>query len=100
MANKYIEEGLSSKDKDITRVISSLIEEAEAISFYHERVKASSDEQVKEILKHAQEEEMEHFAIDLEWLSREMPEFKEVLKGVLFKEGDITDILEEWEENE
>jgi hypothetical protein len=50
-------------------------------------------------MEHAQEEEFEHFAIDLEWLTRKLPKWRAVLKAILFKEGDILENAENWEKN-
>ncbi len=97
-ADQYHEHDLNEETKDIARVITSMIEEAEAINWYGQRMAASNDEEVKGILKHAQEEEMEHFAIELAWLVKKYPKWKEVLQAVLFKEGDILENVEKWEE--
>ena len=91
---------LTEETKDVARVITSMIEEAEAINWYEQRIAASKDEEVKGIIRHSQEEEMEHFAIELAWLVRKFPKWKEVLEAVLFKEGDILENVEEWEEKE
>jgi hypothetical protein len=32
---------------------------------------------------------MKHFGMDLEFLLRSRPQWREVLKGILFKQGDI-----------
>jgi hypothetical protein len=40
-------------------------------------------------MKNAQHEEMKHFGMDLEFLLRSRPKWREVLKGILFKKGDI-----------
>lgn len=91
MANVYTEPdgALSDSEKDIARMIASMIEEAEAIQGYQQRVVASKDPEVKKIIQHAQKEEMEHFATELEWLTRKMPAWREKLKEILFKDGDI-----------
>lgn len=88
---------MSAPTRDFARIITSLIEEAEAISWYEQRINGSSDEEVKNIIRHAQEEEMEHFTIALEWLTRYSPKWKEVLQAILFKEGDIIDNAEKYE---
>ena len=93
-------ESMDEETKDFARIITSLIEEAEAINWYQQRIAASKDKEVQEIMKHAQEEEMEHFAIDLEWLLRRMPKWKGVLQSILFKGGDIIENAEAWEDSE
>jgi hypothetical protein len=91
MAQTYMEPDatLSDEQKDIARMIASMIEEAEAIQGYAQRIAASKDPDVKKIIEHAQKEEMEHFATELEWLSRKMPAWREKLEEILFKDGDI-----------
>jgi len=91
-------EELDQGTRDFARLSISLIEEAEAIDWYQQRIAATKDEEVKKILQHAQEEEFEHFAIDLEWLTRKLPKWRQVLKAILFKEGDILENAEKWEE--
>jgi len=90
-------EELSDETRDFARIMISLIEEAEAIDWYQQRISASKNEEVKKIMAHAQEEEFEHFAIDLEWLTRRLPKWREALKAILFKEGDILENAEKWE---
>jgi uncharacterized protein len=49
-------------------------------------------------MRNAQEEEFKHFSIDLEFLLRRMPVWRETAQGVLFTEGDIVELGEEAEE--
>jgi hypothetical protein len=48
-------------------------------------------------MKNAQKEEFKHFSMDLEWLLRASPEWREIAKGVLFQEGDIVQLGEKAE---
>jgi len=89
---------LDDQTRDLARIFASLTEEAEAINWYEQRIRASKDKEVKEILTHAQEEEFEHFSIDLEYLSRRMPKWREVMKEILFKEWDILENAQKAEE--
>lgn len=91
-------EKLSEETKDFARISASLIEEADAINWYQQRIEATDDKEVAAIMRHAQEEEFEHFAIDLEWLTRRMPKWREALKDILFKDGDIIENAEKHEE--
>jgi len=91
---------MSAEIRDFARLSASLQEEAEAINWYEQRIDATDDEEVKAIMRHAQEEEFEHFAIDLEWLSRRLPKWREILKAILFKDGDIIENAEKWEHAE
>ena len=90
-------EELDENTRNFARIAISLIEEAEAINWYQQRMAVTKDEEVRKILEHAQKEEFEHFAIDLEWLTRRVPAWREKLKQILFQEGDIIDIAERHE---
>lgn len=94
---------LSKETRDYTRALKSLIEEVEAVMWYQQRVDATGDEQLKKILEHNRDEEMEHACMALEYLRRTMPGWDEELRTYLFTEGDITELEEggdDEEENE
>lgn len=91
-------EELSSETRDFARIAQSLIEEAEAINWYQQRIETTKDEEVANIMRHAQKEEFEHFAIDLEWLSRRLPKWRQALKSILFTQDDILEAAEKYEE--
>ena len=91
-------EELSAETRTFARMITSLIEEAEAIGWYEQRLSVEKDRQAKAIMKNAQHEEMKHFGMDLEFLLRKKPEWREVLKGILFTKGDIVKLGDEAEE--
>ena len=80
-------------------MIVSLVEEAEAINWYEQRMSVETDESAKSIMRNAQKEEMKHFGMDLEFLLRKKPKWRDVLKGILFKDGDIVKNGEEAEES-
>ncbi|HZF04690.1 MAG TPA: ferritin-like domain-containing protein [Patescibacteria group bacterium] len=80
---------LSSKTRDLHRAIVSLQEELEAIDWYQQRVEATDDAELREILKHNREEEVEHASMVLEWIRRHDPDFSAKLKTYLFTEGSI-----------
>ena len=80
---------------DTHRAISSLMEELEAVDWYEQRVKATDDEELREILAHNRDEEKEHAAMVLEWLRRRDATLSEQLKTYLFKEGPIHDSVAE-----
>lgn len=87
-------EKLTKKTQELHRAINSLIEELEAINWYQQRVDATSDEELKEILAHNRDEEKEHAAMILEWIRRNDEAMAEELKTYLFTEGKITEIEE------
>ncbi|MFW6124103.1 MAG: encapsulin-associated ferritin-like protein [Acidobacteriota bacterium] len=95
MSTVYHESGLSEEAKSTHRALTSLIEELEAVDWYNQRADVAQDEELKKILIHNRDEEMEHAAMLLEWLRRKMPEFHEELETYLFKTAPITEIEEE-----
>ncbi|WP_425539364.1 encapsulin-associated ferritin-like protein [Microaceticoccus formicicus] len=102
MASDYHEDInlLSEEDKNFVRALNSLKEEIEAVDWYHQRVAASNDEELKEIMKHNAIEEMEHAAMTLEWLRRNMYGWDEQLKTYLFTEENILEVEEQGESAE
>ena len=91
MASAYQEENLPNDVKDFHRVLSSAIEELEAVDWYHQRAAVTSDGEAKAIFEHNRDEEIEHFAMNVEWLRRKHKVFDEALRGFLFSEGAITE---------
>ena len=91
-------EELSTETRTFARMITSLIEEAEAIGWYEQRLSLEKDRQARAIMKNAQHEEMKHFGMDLEFLLRKKPQWREVLQGILFTKGDIVKLGDEAEE--
>lgn len=89
---------LPPKTRTFARMITSLIEEAEAIGWYEQRLAVEKDNDAKAIMRNAQHEEFKHFGMDLEFLLRRTPKWRETLKGILFKSGDIVEHAEEAEE--
>ncbi|TYB33181.1 MAG: hypothetical protein FXF49_07695 [Flexistipes sinusarabici] len=88
------EEKLSEETKNFTRALNSLKEEIEAIDWYQQRVDATNDENLKEILAHNRDEEIEHACMALEWLRRNMPAWDNELRTYLFTEGNIAHLEE------
>jgi len=80
---------LSPRTRDLHRAIVSLQEELEAIDWYQQRVDATEDAELREILAHNREEEVEHAAMVLEWIRRHDADFAAKLKIYLFTEGSI-----------
>ena len=82
---------LSQKTRTFARMIASVIEEAEAIGWYEQRISIEKNRQAKAIMENAQKEEFKHFGMDLEFLLRQKPDWAKVLQGILFKKGDIVE---------
>jgi uncharacterized protein len=91
-------EELSAESRTFARIIVSLIEEAEAISWYAQRISVETDDEAKAIMQNAEQEEFKHFAMNLEFLLRRTPKWRAATKKVLFTEGDIVEAGEEAEE--
>jgi hypothetical protein len=56
------------------------------------------DRDAQAIMRDAQGEEFKHFSMDLEFLLRRTPLWREIAEGILFTEGDIVEHGEEAEE--
>lgn len=88
-------EYLDEEARDITRALTSLKEEVEAVDWYNQRVAASSCPELKAIMAHNRDEEIEHAVMTLEWLRRNMGSWDEEMRTYLFKTGSITELEEE-----
>ena len=80
---------LSPETRTFARMVTSLIEEAEAIGWYTQRISLEQDPQAKAIMENALKEEFKHFGMDLEFLLRRTPDWRKELKTILFSKGDI-----------
>ena len=90
-------EELSDKTRDMHRAIVSLMEELEAVDWYNQRAQATTDQQLRRILEHNRDEEIEHASMGLEYLRRVSPVFDKHLRTYLFSEGDIVEVEEKAE---
>src|SRR3982750_310688 len=88
---------LPDETRTFARLCASLTEEAEAIGWYEQRIAIESDREAREIMRD-EGEEFKHFAMDLEFLLRRTPLWREIAQGILFQEGDIVEHGEEAEE--
>src|SRR6185503_7076931 len=66
----------------------------EAIDWYQQRVEATADDELRAVLAHNRDEEIEHAMMDLEWIRRHVAKFDEAARTYLFTEGPITEIEE------
>ncbi len=80
---------LSAETRDYHRALQSLMEELEAIDWYNQRVDVCNDEDLKKILIHNRDEEIEHAAMVIEWLRRQDSVFEKELKEYLFTDKPI-----------
>jgi uncharacterized protein len=89
---------LPEETRTFARMIMSMIEEAEAINWYEQRMAVEADEEARQVMFQAQKEEFIHFGMDLEFLLRRNPTWKTVLRNILFKKGKLVDLAEHSEE--
>ncbi len=85
---------------DQHRALVSIMEELEAVDWYHQRADATDDATLAAVLRHNRDEEKEHAAMTLEWLRRHDSVLDQHLRTYLFTEGSITEIEHEAEHEE
>src|SRR4051794_20174490 len=89
---------LPARTRTFARLCASLTEEAEAIGWYEQRIAIEADAEAVAVMQNAQLEEFKHFSMDLEFLLRRTPLWREIAEGILFMTGDIVEAGEEAEE--
>lgn len=89
---------LPEEARTFARICANLIEEAEAIDWYEQRLAIERDPDARAIMRDAEGEEFKHFSMNLEFLFRRMPLWREIAEGILFTAGDIVEHGEEAEE--
>jgi len=85
-------EDLSEHTLDLRRATASLIEELEAVNYYQQRVDATQDAELKAILAHNRDEEIEHAAMLMEWLRRNHEKFAEEMQTYVNAKGAIHEL--------
>jgi uncharacterized protein len=83
-------ERLSADTLTMHHAIVSLMEELEAVDWYRQRADDCDDPDLKAILIHNMDEEMEHAAMVIEWLRRNNERFAAQLDEYLYRDGPIT----------
>lgn len=83
------EQRLRAETIDVHRALTSMQEELEAVDWYGQRVDAADDPELKAILAHNRDEEIEHFVMTLEWVRRRDAKFSTELESRLFASGSI-----------
>lgn len=89
---------LTGETRTFVRIIQSMIEEAEAISWYEQRLAVEQNADARAIMMRTQKEEFIHFGMDLEFLLRRNTKWRTIMKNILFTEGDVTELAEKAEE--
>ncbi len=77
-------EELDDKTRDEHRALKSLQEELEAADWYQQRLARCVDADLRRILEHNRNEELEHAAMLIEWLRRKLPGFHARLAAIAF----------------
>ena len=86
---------LTSNDRDFSRALNSLKEEIEAVDWYQQRVATATDPELRKIVAHNRDEEIEHAVMVLEWLRRNMPGWDEQMRTYLFTTKPVTELEDE-----
>lgn len=87
-------DALPGTTKDLHRALKSLQEELEAVDWYNQRIAVTDDDELKAILEHNRDEEIEHAAMLVEWLRRSGGTWDEELRTYLFSSDPITHVEE------
>lgn len=85
-------EELSPETRDLHRAITSLMEELEAVDWYQQRADVTPDPDLKAVIEHNRDEEIEHAMMTLEWIRRRHSKFDDNARTYLFTEGPITEL--------
>ena len=86
------EENVDEKTKDLNRARQSLVEEIQAMMWYDERISATKNKTLKEVLSHNRDDEKEHASLLLEWIRRNDEAMAKELQEILFKDKDISQL--------
>jgi hypothetical protein len=83
---------LSEDTKNMHRAIVSLKEELEAVDWYQQRAEACSDAELRAVLLHNKNEEIEHAMMVLEWIRRHSPTFDTNIGTYVNSTGSILEV--------
>jgi len=83
---------LSEETKNLHRAVVSLKEELDAVDWYQQRAEACSDGELRAVLVHNKNEEIEHAMMILEWLRRHSSVFAANIETYLNSSGPITEV--------
>ena len=83
---------LGEETIDRHRAFTSLVEELQAVDWYDQRVKATRDSSLADILAHNRDEEKEHASMTLEWLRRRDAVLDRHLRTYLFTIEPVTEV--------
>jgi ferritin-like protein len=80
---------LSDDTKDMHRALVSLGEELQAVDWYGQRAEACTNDELRAVLDHNKNEEIEHATMVLEWIRRQSPAFARNLAKYVPSVGSI-----------
>jgi ferritin-like protein len=83
---------LSEETKNMHRALVSLREELEAVDWYQQRAEGCSDDELRGVLTHNKNEEIEHAMMVLEWIRRHSPTFDGNIATYVNSKGPILQI--------
>ena len=83
---------ISEDTRNLHRALVSLKEELEAVDWYQQRAEACSDAELRAVLLHNKNEEIEHAMMTLEWLRRKDPVFAANIGTYVGSSGPITEV--------
>jgi ferritin-like protein len=83
---------LSEETRNMHRAIVSLKEELEAVDWYQQRAEACSDAELRAVILHNKNEEIEHAMMTLEWIRRHSPVFDTNIGTYIKSTGSILDV--------
>src|ERR1700733_12190584 len=86
---------LSEETRNMHRAIVSLKEELEAVDWYQQRAEACTDAELRAVLVHNKNEEIEHAMMNLEWIRRHSEVFDTNIKPYLSTKGSIVAVEEQ-----
>jgi ferritin-like protein len=89
---------LTDEIRDAHRALTSLKEEIEAVDWYSQRAACITDADLRRVIEHNRDEEIEHACLALEWLRRHRPEWSKAMNTFLFKDGDLLSLEEQSQE--
>lgn len=86
------EGSIEEKVKDLSRARQSLIEEIQAMMWYDERVAATKDKGLADVMAHNRDDEKEHASLLLAWLRRNDAPLDKELKEILFSKKELKEL--------
>ena len=89
---------MSEEALNFSRAVKSVQEELEAVDWYNQRAQATKDKQLRRILEHNRDEEIEHAVMGLEYLRRVNPVFDKHMRTYFFTEDDIVEVEKKTED--